>query len=371
MRILVILTCLRLCLCAGAARAADMSGAVSIVARDPATGELAVAVLSHTAASGNLTPWVQAGVGAIATGGETNGSWGPRGLQMLREGVPVERMVDSLMHSDPHFQRRQIGALDRTGWPSGYTGVELVNWSGGVLDTNLAVQGNTMIRHEALDAVIDTVKSLAGRPLAERLIAGLLLAQSNKADWRGARSAALLVGRLNPERPDDASRYIYLRVDDDPDPAGQLERIYRAWRAGRLVAAHLDYAAWYRKAGQAAQADAEQKRARSAVAQALADTGLGAPALNAMAWQLAQRGVMLDQAWLAIERARVAEPRSTEFSDTAAEVRYRQGRTADALALAEDGHKRVPPDEYLAGRVLYFRKLATPAKKAAASKKKR
>lgn len=367
MRVLVLV----LCLCAGTARAADMSGAVSIVARDPLTGELAVAVLSHAPASGNLMPWVQADVGAIATGGETNGSWGPRGLQMLREGVPVGRMVDSLMHSDPHFQRRQIGALDRAGWPSGYTGVELVNWSGGVLDTNLAVQGNTMIHHQALDAVIDTVKGLAGQPLAERLLAGLLLAQANRADWRGARSAALLVGRMNPERPDDASRYVYLRVDDDPDPAGQLERIYRAWRAGRLVAAHLDYAAWYRKAGEGARADAEQKRARAAVAQALADSGLGAPALNAMAWQLAQRGAMLDHAWTAIERARMAEPRSTEFSDTAAEVRYRQGRMAEALALAQEGHKRVPPDEYLAGRVLHFQKLGAPAKKAVSSKKKK
>src|SRR5512132_2838433 len=98
---------------AGAARAADMNGSLSIVAHDPRTGEFAVAALSHAPACGNLVPWVEAGVGAIALGGEVNGSWGPRGLQMLRDGVPVQRMSDSLMSSDSGLQRRQIGAIDR------------------------------------------------------------------------------------------------------------------------------------------------------------------------------------------------------------------------------------------------------------------
>ena len=342
---------------AGRVRAADMSGALSIMARDPATGEIGVAVLSHAPACGNWTPWVEAGVGAIATQGETNASWGPRGLEMLRKGVPVERMVDSLMHSDEGFQRRQIGALDRTGWPAGYSGNDLVNWSGGILDTNFAIQGNNMPDHLVIEAIADTVLRLRALPLAERLLAGLASGQRRRADWRGARSAAILIGRVHPDRPEDASRYVYLRVDDDPDPVGKLARLYLAWRASRLVAAELDYAAWYRKSGQA-RAGIEQSQARGDVAAALYDTTLGAPALNAMAWQLAQRGVLLDQAWRAIERARKAEPRSTEFSDTAAEVRYRQGRLADALALAREGSKRVPADEYLQARVKFFEQAA-------------
>jgi uncharacterized Ntn-hydrolase superfamily protein len=340
-----------------------MSGAFSIVARDPATGEIGVAVLSHAPACGNSTPWVQAGVGAIATQGETNASWGPRGLQMLREGVPVEKMVDSLMHSDDGFQRRQIGALDKTGWPAGYSGRELVNWSGGILDTNWALQGNTMPDHIVIVAVADTIARLHAQPLADRMLGGLALAQRRKGDWRGARSAAILIGRLHPDRPEDASRYVYLRVDDDPDPVGKLARLYRAWRASRLVAAELDYATWYRKTGHP-RADIEQARARGDVAAALNDTSLGAPALNAMAWQLAQRGVLLDHAWRAVERARKAEPRSTEFSDTAAEVRFRQGRPADALVLAREGAKRVPADEYLQARVKFFEQAGTKAGEA-------
>lgn len=343
---------------AGAARAADMNGSLSIVAHDPRTDEFAVAALSHAPACGNLVPWVEAGVGAIALGGEVNGSWGPLGLKMLRDGVPVQHMSDSLMSSDSGLQRRQIGAVDKTGWPGGYSGSEMVNWSGGVLDSNMAVQGCNLMNHVALYSLRDTLQALRDQPLADRLLAGLEYSQATRADWRGARSAVLVIGRVNPDRPEDASRYVYLRVDDDPNPVGRLQRLYRAWRASHLVGAHLDYAAMYRKAGQLARAEAEEQAAHTAVKLALADTSLGGPALNAMAWQLAQRGAMLDEAWTAITSARAREPKSTEFSDTAAEVRYRQGRLMDALALAEEGHNRVPPDEYLRSRVARFQKLA-------------
>jgi uncharacterized Ntn-hydrolase superfamily protein len=353
------------------ARAADMSGSFSVILYDPATGEIGIGVLSHAAACGSFVPWVEAGVGAIATQGETNPAWGPRGLDLLRAGVPVAKVVDSLYKSDDGFQRRQLGALDRTGWPAGYSGIELVNWSGGVLDSNFAMQGNTMTNHVVMDVLADTVRATRGQPLADRLLLALTLGERLKADWRGARSAAILVGRLNPERPADRGSYISVRVDDSPRPIAMLAAQYRSYRAGRLVAAHLDYAGWYRRSGDTARGALEEARARDDVQSALADTTLPAPALNAMAWQLAQRGAMLDQAWDAIERAQEAEPRSTEFTDTAAEVRLRQGRAADALALSKVALARVPRDQYLQSREKFFEaEAAKPAPPVATGKGK-
>ena len=346
------------------ARAADMNGAFSIVARDPYTGEMAVACMSHAPACGNVVPWVQAGIGAIATQGETNPSWGPRGLQFMRDSMLPSGIVDTLMKSDPGLQRRQVAMLDRKGWPGGYSGGELVNWSGGILDSNLAVQGNTMPDNTSLQAIFDTLKAASlDQPLSERLLDGLAHAVRRKADWRGARSAALLVGRVNPNRPEDTSRYVYLRVDDDPDPVGKLTALYRTWRASQLVAAHLDYAAWYRGAKAAPRAARDSVRAAAAVEQALADPTLGAPALNAMAWALARRTAMLDKAWTAIERARKAEPKNTEFMDTAAEVRAQQGMMEEALKILEAATKLVPTDEYLAARLDAMRKAAPTTKK--------
>ena len=352
------------------ARAADMSGAFSILARDPLTSEMAVAAFSHAPACGNIVPWVQAGVGAIATQGEANSSFGPRGQAMLRDGVRVDYLVDSLMRTDPGAMRRQIAALDRRGNPAGFSGLELVNWSGGILDSNLAVQGNCMRDNASLQAIFDTlVAESPERPLAERLLDGLAMADRRRADWRGARSAVLLIGRIHAQHPEDATRYIYLRVDDDPDPLGKLAALYRTWRASHLVASYLDYASWYRKEGSPPRAARDSVRAGEAVAAALADDALGAPALNAMAWALAQRGTMLDQAWSAIERARKAEPKSTEFTDTAAEVRWRQGKQAEAIALLEEAHKMVPADEYIAARLEALRKAAPGAAAQARLKK--
>ena len=362
---------LLLLLLPASARAADMSGAFSIVARDPLTSEMAVAGFSHASACGNLVPWVQAGVGAIATQGEANPTFGPRGLAMLRDGVRVDMIVDSLMRSDPGAMRRQVAALDRRGNPAGYSGLELVNWSGGILDSNLTLQGNCMRDNASLQALYDTLKADSPeRPIAERLLDALARADRLRADWRGARSAVLLVGRVSAQHPEDASRYIYLRVDDDPDPVGKLQALYRTWRASHLVASYLDYASWYRREGSPPRAERDSVRAREAVAAALSDTDLGAPALNAMAWALAQRGTMLDEAWSAIERARKAEPKSTEFTDTAAEVRWRQGKQAEAIALLEEAHKRVPLDEYIAQRLETLRKAAPGAAAQARLKEK-
>jgi uncharacterized Ntn-hydrolase superfamily protein len=364
-RLAVVLLCLP-----ALARAADMNGAFSIVARDPYTAEWGVACMSHAPACGNSVPWVQAGIGAIATQGETNATWGPVGLSLMREGMLPTAVADTLMKSDPGMQRRQVALLDRRGWPGGYSGNELVNWSGGMLDSNLAVQGNTMRDNVSLQAIYDSLKLMdPDVPMADRMLNGLTYANRLKADWRGVRSAALLIGRVNPKRPEDSSRYIYLRVDDDPDPIGKLWALYRSYRASELVGVQLEYAAWYRGANAPARAARDSARAADDVKAALEDPALGAPELNAMAWALAQHGAMLGEAWTAIEKARKLEPKSTELLDTAAEVRYRQGRAAEALALIEQAAQSVPLDEYLASRVEYFRKAA-PGSAAAAKLKK-
>jgi hypothetical protein len=211
----------------------------------------------------------------------------------------------------------------------------------------------------SLQAIYDTLKADSpARPLAERLLDALAMADRHRADWRGARSA-VLPGRPRPHAASRGCvRYIYLRVDDDPDPVGKLAALYRTWRASHLVASYLDYAAWYRRRARRRAPSATPCVPARRCRRRLPTMRLGAPALNAMAWALAQRGTMLEEAWSAIERARKAEPKSTEFTDTAAEVRWRQGKQAEAIALLEEAHKAVPTDEYIAARLETLRKAA-------------
>jgi uncharacterized Ntn-hydrolase superfamily protein len=340
------------------ATAADMAGSFSIILRDPATGEIGIAAYSHAPSCGAWVPWVDANVGAIATQGDIDAAWGPRGLAMLSAGVKTDKIVDSLRAGDPGNLRRQVGILDRHGWPGGYSGPELINWSGGWLDSNFAAQGCVMAGHEALDAVTDTLYKSKGMPLVGRLFGGLERAQAANVDFRGARSAVLVVGRPNRRRPQDATRYIDLRVDDAADPVGELRVLYANWRAGRLVAARLDDAKFARARGDSAATRAALKDVRAYVRASLADSSVSAASLNAMAWALAQQRTMLDEAWTAAERAQRETPRSNEYADTEAEVRLAQGRAKEAHEIERQALGRVPLDDYLRARVETLRKAA-------------
>ena len=339
--------------------AADMQGVLSIIAMDRATGAIGIAVLSDAPGCGAEVPWVEAGVGAIATQGGVNPGWGPRGLEFLRQGVAPQAVVDSLYRNDPGYLRRQVGVMDKNGATGGYTGLELVGFAAGVVDSLLAVQGNSLSYTDALLALHDTVVAHSDLPLPERLLHGIAWGSTRA---RGPlRSAALLVGRVDPERPESATRWISLRVDDHRAPLFELQRLYRAHAAARLVESHLHFAALAKKGGKAALEKAERTRAGQLVAAALADTTLPLPALNAMAWGLVQHGAHLGQATTAVERALAREPQNRSFLDTASALAEKRGDRAAALALARRAAEAAPRDEYLVERAKALG--ATPKKK--------
>ncbi len=331
------------------AAAADMQGALSIVAMDRASGEIGIVVVSDAPACGAEVPWLEAGVGGLATQGDVAPGWGPRGLELLRRGVPPQAVCDTLYRNDPGYLRRQVGVMDRNGRTGGYTGLELIGFSGGVIDSLLAVQGNSLSYTTALMGLHDTVLTMAALPLPERLLAAIAWGASQA---RGPlRSAALLVGRVDPERPESAVRWISLRVDDHRSPVAELTRLFRIHAAARLVESHLHFAGRARQAGATPLEQAERARAGQLLAAALADTTLPPQALNAMAWGLAQHGAHLASAAKAIERALAREPKNRSFLDTAAEVALKRGDRAGALAYARRAAAAAPRDEHLRERV--------------------
>ena len=76
---------------ASSAAARDIA-TFSIVARDPSTGELGVAVASRFFAVGSVVPYAKAGVGAVATQANANVTYGPRGLDLLASAVRLLTM---------------------------------------------------------------------------------------------------------------------------------------------------------------------------------------------------------------------------------------------------------------------------------------
>jgi hypothetical protein len=76
----------------------------SIVARDPQTGEMGVAVQSHWFSVGSIVGWGEAGVGVVATQSFVNVSFGPRGLALLKRGKTADQVVEALVASDDGMQ---------------------------------------------------------------------------------------------------------------------------------------------------------------------------------------------------------------------------------------------------------------------------
>jgi uncharacterized Ntn-hydrolase superfamily protein len=196
----------------------------SIVAVDLAAGELGVAVQSKFLAVGAAVPWLEAGVGAIATQAWANTSYGPRGLALLRGGANPAGAIEALVSEDEGRARRQIGIVDARGKSATYTGEECTEWAGGVCGDGFAAQGNILAGPAVVDELVVGFLQAPGT-LAERLLAALRSAQRAGGDKRGQQSAALVIVKPSGGYGGYNDRYIDLRVDDATEPIEQLARL--------------------------------------------------------------------------------------------------------------------------------------------------
>ncbi len=201
----------------------------SIVAFDPDTGDLGVAVQSKFLAVGAVVPYARAKVGAVATQSYANLLYGPEGLALLEAGLSPEEAIRRLTEKDPDARLRQVGIVDARGRAAAYTGDGCFPWAGHRVGPNVAVQGNILMGPETVDAMYETFVGARG-DLAERLVAALAAGQEAGGDRRGQQSAALLVVREGGSYGGFTDRYIDLRVDDHPRPIEELARLLKLWR---------------------------------------------------------------------------------------------------------------------------------------------
>jgi uncharacterized Ntn-hydrolase superfamily protein len=196
----------------------------SIVALDPATGDLGIAVQSKFLAVGAVVPWAQAGVGAIATQAFANVAYGPDGLASLGGGLPASEVLARLVAADDQREQRQAGVVDRHGGSATHTGRRCFAWAGGRAGDGFAAQGNILAGAGVVDGLADTFVA-GGRAFPDLLIACLAAAQEAGGDRRGQESAALLIVREGGGFGGGNDRWLDLRVDQHDDPIGALGRV--------------------------------------------------------------------------------------------------------------------------------------------------
>jgi len=202
----------------------------SIVARDPATGELGVAVQSHWFSVGPIVPWAEAGVGAVATQSFVDPSYGKNGLELMRAGKSAPDTLKELLAKDEGREVRQVAMIDAQGRVEAWTGKNDIQAAGHIVGANFSVQANLMLNDKVWPAMARAFESTRG-DLADRMLAALDAAQAAGGDIRGRQSAALIVVTGKPTGQAWKDRTFDLRVDDSPEPLKELRRLVRLQRA--------------------------------------------------------------------------------------------------------------------------------------------
>ena len=198
----------------------------SIVGYDPATHEWGVAVASRYFSVGSVVPWAEAGVGAVATQANVNVGYGPRAIELLKQGLTSKQVIEKLLADDTFDGKdgRQIGIIDSKGNVAGYTGPKAPNWAGDVQGANWTAQGNILVGAEVPKAMGRAFEATRG-DLAEKLYAALKAGDDAGGDSRGRQSASMLVVGKGLGRNFNNDRPIYLNVDDNPTPLVELRRL--------------------------------------------------------------------------------------------------------------------------------------------------
>lgn len=202
----------------------------SIVARDPNTGALGVAVHSHAFSVGSIVPWVEAGVGAVATQSLPLLEAGPRGLALLGEGATAREVLDTLAGEDDAFASRQIGVVGADGSSASHTGEGCIPVAAHHVGEELAVQGNILATEDVVPAMVQAFTGGTG-DLQDRLLAALDAAQAAGGDLRGQQSAALVTVAGARSAPVSQQQRTQLHVDDHPAPLAELRRLLVLRRA--------------------------------------------------------------------------------------------------------------------------------------------
>lgn len=205
----------------------------SIVAYDPETGDMGVAVQSHWFSVGTVVTWAEAGVGAIATQSFTNPAYGTQGLALLKTGLNAEQVLEALLKSDEGAVYRQVGIVDARGLATAHTGSKNISAAGHEVGEHFSVQANLMDNENVWPAMAEAYRKAEADqlPLAERMIVALEAGQAAGGDIRGKQSAAILIVSGTPTGKIWLDRKLDLRVDDHAEPLKELRRLYNVHQA--------------------------------------------------------------------------------------------------------------------------------------------
>ncbi len=206
----------------------------SIIAHDPANNELGIDVQSRHFAVGRIVPWIEAGVGVVASQSFANPIYGYETLRRLRSGQEPKQILEQLLSEDAGASMRQVAILDIQGRMAVHTGTNCVAAAGHAVGMHCCAQANMMAQPTVWQAMVSAFENTDGQ-LADRLLAALEGAEDEGGNILGRQSAALIVVSGKSSGINELDHLVDLRVDDSPDPLGEIKRLLRYARAHQLA----------------------------------------------------------------------------------------------------------------------------------------
>ena len=193
---------------------------------DPVNGDWGVAVASRYFSVGSVVPWAEAGTGAVATQANVNVGYGPKAIDLLKQGLSAKQVLAKLLAEDTFEGKdgRQVAIIDSNGSIAAFTGPNAPSWAGDLQGKTWSAQGNILVGPQVPEAMGKAFEATTSE-LAEKLWAALKAGDDAGGDSRGKQSASMLVVRKGGGRNLNNDRYIYINVDDAPNPFPELRRL--------------------------------------------------------------------------------------------------------------------------------------------------
>jgi uncharacterized Ntn-hydrolase superfamily protein len=207
----------------------------SIVAYDPESELIAVGGTSHWFAYYRLVPFIQAGLGAVATQAECNLEYPEKAFTFLKEGKTPAEVVKLITEEDNGRDIRQVLVIDKAGKVAAYTGNKCVRFAEQYIGENFAIAGNMLANSEIITGMAKFYENSRDLPFTERLLKTLQEGQRLGGDFRGKRSAGLLVAPTSTTGKFWQDIKYDLRVDDHINPLDELERLYAITNAYKFM----------------------------------------------------------------------------------------------------------------------------------------
>jgi uncharacterized Ntn-hydrolase superfamily protein len=203
----------------------------SVLGYDPDTGEVGAAVQSRVFAVGNGVIWGEANVGVVATQAVVDVSYGPQALELLRQGISPQRVVETVLANDPNprperwnIEGRQFSVMDAKGNVATHTGPRASDWAGHRVGQYVSAQGNILAGEAVVDGMVEAFEATEGH-LSFRLLAALEAGQAAGGDRRGMQSAAMLIVQEDGGVWLNNDVVLRLQVDDSEQPIEELRRL--------------------------------------------------------------------------------------------------------------------------------------------------